>query len=641
MRSVPHVNSQVSLSLHRSALSCYKRHGGHIQDLELEFVRFDDISDFIGLVSAFKCIRSLTCDYLRFRTAKERRASQDDSEANTLAGSLKLKRLCIRREVDVRAVEYLLACSAATLDNLVLTVEDGCDGDQFERLEKATNQTSLSQLSSLTLVIPQCMSMLAEPQNLDRVVSQAIRGATKILERVERAHLRDVRVVFEVTSIGRLGFCLSPAGTSWEACRALEDALLAFPLCRILLQDSPRKRRAGRKEFWAPTIRRAFPRLSERGALTFPRPRVGAPELPGHEFRVECVVTSHDSKHVVTASKDGTIIVWDAERGAIVHQWLPHGGHAVRALALSPDSQRLVSAAGGGGSGLTVWDFSNGVHEAAALEGHTEAVTTCAWSPDGTLIASASGDGTVRVWDALTFAQLGLLEGPQAVADPRSLQFSPDARHLAWISKSPTDDYTCSLWRTLAPEEPLKQLLPSHPSRRTVPINALVFDPGSRRIATAHGGKGGKPEECVVRIWDVETGAALSVLSGHSRQVQDVAFSPGDGGSVLSASHDGSVRLWDAESGTQTAALEVGRGTEVSKACFSPDGEHIVTASNNLRRGPVLLWRRTGDGSCVAALTGHRLTVHHIAFSPDGEFLASGDIEGIVRIHRLSSFTGS
>ncbi len=80
-------------------------------------------------------------------------------------------------------------------------------------------------------------------------------------------------------------------------------------------------------------------------------------------------------------------------------------------------------------------------------------------------------------------------------------------------------------------------------------------------------------------------------------------------------------------------------GTDALKACFSPDGQYVATASNNGKRGPVLLWR-TSDGSCAGVLTGHRLMVHHIAFSPNGEFLATGDSEGIVRFHRLSSFMG-
>ena len=80
-----------------------------------------------------------------------------------------------------------------------------------------------------------------------------------------------------------------------------------------------------------------------------------------------------------------------------------HQGEEVNDLALSPDSQRLVSAGDGTTGALAVWDISNGVHEVAALDGHTAGVTTCVRSPYGVLIPSAARDGTVRVWDSQTF----------------------------------------------------------------------------------------------------------------------------------------------------------------------------------------------------------------------------------------------
>ncbi|PIL30099.1 transporter [Ganoderma sinense ZZ0214-1] len=567
MKTVPHLPSQVSLSLHRYTLSSYKKHGDRIKDLGLEMIPFDDILDFVGLISAFQGLDSLTCESLRFRTP---RARDFQDQSDKLVGSLKIKRLL-------------------------------------------------------------CSSVSADRYGLDRSICQAIRCATSILDHVgSREHLTDVCVVFEVSAIGRLGFCLSPAGTSWKECKALEDALLAFPYGHILLKDFPKKYRAGRVEFWAPAIERAFPRLAKRGLLTFPSTKADWSGSPGHELPVQCICASYDNRHVVTASGDGTIIVWDHERGTIAHEWLPHGGHGVLDLALSPHSPRLVSASGGGSERLAVWDFGlNGTQNVATLEGHTETVTACAWSPDGTLIASASGDGTVRIWDALTFEQRGLLDDSEAVSDPRSLQFSPDSRHLAWISKSPTNDYTCVLWQPLESDERQPMHLLSHPTLHTVPVNALAFDPHSMRLATAHGSQSSRtPEECVVRIWDVVSGAALAVLSGHARQVNDVVFSPGAGSLVLSAASDGTVRLWDAALGVLTVALDIIPGTSVLKACFSPDGEFIATATSNLKRGPVIVWR-TRDGACMGLLAGHRLRVHHMAFSPNGEFLTTGDVQGV------------
>jgi hypothetical protein len=54
---------------------------------------------------------------------------------------------------------------------------------------------------------------------------------------------------------------------------------------------------------------------------------------------------------------------------------------------------------------VRVWDISTGV-QLSKLKGHTSYVMSVAFSNDGMLIVSGSFDQSVRVWDALTGAQL-------------------------------------------------------------------------------------------------------------------------------------------------------------------------------------------------------------------------------------------
>ena len=315
-----------------------------------------------------------------------------------------------------------------------------------------------------------------------------------------------------------------------------------------------------------------------------------------------------------------------------MHEWVAHHGRKVYDIAFSPNSKRLVSAGDGTSGTFAVWDSSDGVHKAAAPEGHTEDVATCAWSPNGALVASASKDGTVRLFDTNTFQQRELLKY-RGAGDPytRRLQFSPDGSYLAWMRCS---DGRCTIWRPLSEEQP--KMFPSRYGRGQ--MNAFSFDPQSRKIATAHGHRWGEePEHCVVRIWDAATGTEVAVLSGHSRCVFDVSFSP-DSKLLLSASDDGSTKIWDADSWVEIASLESEDGGDsgILKACFSPDGKHIATASS---KGTVRVWR-TGDASCSAVFTEHTTDIWHVAFSPDGKFLASGDEHGIVYIRRVLDLVG-
>ena len=84
------------LSFHRSALWCYQKYGGRMQNLEIIGVIMEDMSDFMGLLSAFTNIHSLTCSGIDFRKRKEPHSLHDPILArNMLARSLKIENLVV------------------------------------------------------------------------------------------------------------------------------------------------------------------------------------------------------------------------------------------------------------------------------------------------------------------------------------------------------------------------------------------------------------------------------------------------------------------------------------------------------------------------------------------------------------------
>lgn len=364
------------------------------------------------------------------------------------------------------------------------------------------------------------------------------------------------------------------------------------------------------------------------------------PESFGHENKVLCVVVSHDSARAVTSSLDGTIIVWDTANGTVLREWTAHEKLLLGNLTLSADSRWLISAES---CDITVWDIDFNLNsdaappKAAVLEGHTNMINSSAWSPDHALIASASMDRTVRIWDGYTYQQRDLLELQEGTSPwkPSSLQFSPSSRYLAWISGGTA----CCLWRPLTGEEP-KTLSP-HPDRRDIRTTAFSFDHKSRCIATAHGNWCRDPYACVVRIWEAATGTALAVLTGHSKIVRHISFSP-EGRSLFSMADDMSMRVWDF--GTRSGDSEAMDVFRLAKSlssggryCVRPDGKYIATGSV---QGLVRLWRKS-DGRCIAKFREHDHdtgSVTHITFSPNGKFLVSGNTNGVVHIRCISRF---
>src|SRR5262249_12689981 len=93
-----------------------------------------------------------------------------------------------------------------------------------------------------------------------------------------------------------------------------------------------------------------------------------------------------------------------------------------------------------------------------------------------------------------------------------------------------------------------------------------------------------------------------------------------DSKTVASASQDGSVRLWDVNTGKQGLALENLPGT-VYGAAFSPDGKRLAaTVGGNGSDSVTLLW----DVATGKELRKWEAGLGPIAFSPDGHLVAAG-----------------
>ncbi len=87
---------------------------------------------------------------------------------------------------------------------------------------------------------------------------------------------------------------------------------------------------------------------------------------------------------------------------------------------------------------------------------------------------------------------------------------------------------------------------------------------------------------------------ARLILNGHTAAVNSASFSP-DGARILSASDDGAVRVWSAESGALAFELP-GHANRLVSAAFTPDGSRIVSGSID---GVLRVWdARTGE-SCI------------------------------------------
>ena len=111
---------------------------------------------------------------------------------------------------------------------------------------------------------------------------------------------------------------------------------------------------------------------------------------------------------------------------------------------------------------------------------------------------------------------------------------------------------------------------------------ACCFNPadGNTILSSSH--------DETLKLWDVTTGVCCRTLSGHACVVWGCAFSPIHGNLVLSCGDDGRLKLWDATTDMCTATLE-GLEDEVLCCSISPDGATIAIGDG---LGTLKLWRR-------------------------------------------------
>lgn len=239
----------------------------------------------------------------------------------------------------------------------------------------------------------------------------------------------------------------------------------------------------------------------------------------------------------------------------------------------------------------------------AALRGHESWVNAVAFSPDGAQVASTSDDGTVRVWDVASGAELLAMQHPDYV---NSVAYHPDGTVLA----SACDDGVVRVWDAAAGIELLA--VEAHDGY----VYSVVFSPDGTRLASSS-------SDMLVKVWDAATGDPLATLEGHTSTVRGVAFSP-DGTRLATASDDYSARVWDAATGGELLNIE--HPDWVSSVAFSPDGALLVTGSDD---SLVRVWK-AASGEAVAELSGHTDYVNAVAFSPDGTLIASASDDAAV-----------
>nr|CAB3267734.1 WD repeat-containing protein 88-like [Phallusia mammillata] len=283
----------------------------------------------------------------------------------------------------------------------------------------------------------------------------------------------------------------------------------------------------------------------------------------GHQSGVTSCQFCCDGKNILTSSKDGTVRLWNTDRGKVVHTYQGHMLPVTRATMCVNDKNKMLSSSWD--KSIKLWDMENDKVTWQAL--HEGIVTFCDIASDGKLAVSASDfDNAVKVWDLRDGSLVQELHEHHQ-STPTCCVFSPNSQRIATTSM----DRTTKIWDLLSQRVTVK--LSGHKNI----VSSCCFSSNERYLGTTSWDK-------TLQIWDISTGmfrsqGAINLTKGHDGSVSCCKFSS-DGQCVVSGGYDSSIIVWETEKKSKKIVLK-GHDGWVTGVDISLDGKWILSSSGD------------------------------------------------------------
>jgi WD40 repeat protein/serine/threonine protein kinase len=318
-------------------------------------------------------------------------------------------------------------------------------------------------------------------------------------------------------------------------------------------------------------------------------------KFEGHTLPINTLSYSPDGSYVATTSVDGTARLWNMQTGGQAQEFsFPE---SLFGVAFSPDGRFL--ATGSMNSTAQLWDIEM-VGEVRHFTGHTKGIFAgIAFSPNGRYLLTGSRDASARLWDLELPTEVNVLVGTPGFS--YGLIYSPDSSQIA-----AGFGHTIFIWDSATYE-----LLHTLTVPGTLAVHGIRFSPDGGYLLAA---------DMVgwTYLFNNDTGEIV-----HHWEVGayngSAVFTP-DGHQVLTSTPDG-MFFWDVESGEQMRQLTSEPGN--SYLTYSPDGRYLFTAGPAFAGSEGYLWD-VATGEKVQMFVGHSRDINSVAFSPDGQFIVTG-----------------
>lgn len=288
---------------------------------------------------------------------------------------------------------------------------------------------------------------------------------------------------------------------------------------------------------------------------------------------VRMLVCTPDGGRWVVTTADGSLQIWDAASGALLHRWsIPMDREKIynrgAPLAISPDGR--LAALDDMEGGVVVLDLETGT-ERHRLKTSQAQVCAMAFSPDGRRLAAGASynEPVIRIWD---------LEQGRMEAELNG--------HYGWIS-------------------------------------GLTFLPDGRLLSAS--------QDQSVRLWDVPSRSVRRVFRGHGKEVWSLALGS-DSDLLLTGSKDGEVRRWSLKSEpTLGGAHRNQAGLRPWQTHATPDGRELWSVN---QKGLVCRLSGPGFRGCEERPEFGRAAIS-LRVPPGGRRLWLADSNGLITERQL------
>ena len=282
--------------------------------------------------------------------------------------------------------------------------------------------------------------------------------------------------------------------------------------------------------------------------------------LKGHLAKIYAMHWATDRKHLVSASQDGKLIIWDAHTTNKINA-IPLRSSWVMTCAYAPSGNMV--ACGGLDNICSIYNLGGREGPAKVsreLSGHAGYLSCCRFIDDRRILTS-SGDMTCMQWDIETGNKVS--EFTDHLGDVMSLSINPQNKNL-FVSGA--CDSFAKVWDIRSGKA--VQTFAGHESD----INAVQFFPSGDAFGTGS-------DDASARLFDLRADRELNQYTSDSILcgITSIAFSAS--GRLLFAGYDDfNCNVWDVLKGDRVGVLQ-GHDNRVSCLGVSNDGISLCTGS--------------------------------------------------------------